>query len=52
MIYISLQHQTDVPPEIEETVFDSNATANRNPFIDDFFTQVCICLIDKTICWE
>lgn len=33
-------HQTDVPPEIEETVFDSNATANRNPFIDDFFTQI------------
>ncbi|XP_065055547.1 syntaxin-1A-like [Rhopilema esculentum] len=32
--------QTDVPPDYDETVFDSNASANRNPFLDDFFTQI------------
>eukprot|EP00794_Sanderia_malayensis_P013758 gene13758-15197_t len=34
--------QRDNPPDYgyDETVFDSNAPANSNPFIDDFFIQI------------
>lgn len=38
---IFFQLQADGPPDYEESVFDSGTTANTNPFLDDFFTQVC-----------